>query len=107
MEGSPQKAYRPRLVLHYIQFQNLVPDVILDIGNFINAKMASIKAYRSQFYDPNSDEPETVISGKNFLDSIEYRARDMGRLIGVDYAEGFISAQDLGITDLMTLTSTR
>lgn len=107
LDGKPQEAYRPRLVLHYIQFQNLVPDIILDIGSFIKAKMAAIKAYRSQFYDPNSSEPETVISGKNFLDSIEYRARDMGRLIGADYAEGFISAQDIGINDLMTLSSTR
>lgn len=107
LEGKQQEAYRPRLVLHYIQFQNLVPAIILDIGNFIEAKMAAIKAYRSQFYDPTSSEPETVISGKNFLDSIEYRARDMGRLIGADYAEGFVSAQDLGINDLMTLTSTR
>ena len=105
--GEAQEAYRPRLVLHYIQFQNLTPDIILDIGDFIKAKMAAIRAYRSQFYDPNSSEPDTVISGKNFLDSIEYRARDMGRLIGTDYAEGFISPQDLGISDLMTLHSTR
>jgi bacillithiol biosynthesis deacetylase BshB1 len=107
IDGEIQQAYRPRLVLHYIQFQNLVPDVILDIGDFIEAKMAAIRAYRSQFYDPDSSEPETVISGKNFLDSIEYRARDMGRLIGTNYAEGFLSAQDLGISDLMSLTSTR
>lgn len=107
LDGQVQQAYRPRLVLHYIQFQNLLPDVILDIGNFIDAKMAAIKAYRSQFYDPDSSEPETVISGKNFLDSIEYRARDMGRLIGSNHAEGFVSAQDIGISDLMNLSSTR
>lgn len=107
LDGEVQQAYRPRLVLHYIQFQNLTPDFIVNIGSFIEAKMAAIKAYRSQFYDPDSSEPETVISGKNFLDSIEYRARDMGRLIGEDFGEGFISAQDLGVSDLMTLSSTR
>ena len=105
--GNIQEAYRPRLVLHYIQFQNLKPDVILDIGTNINVKMDAIKAYRSQFYDPNSKEPKTVISSKNFLESIEYRSRDMGRLIGVEYAEGFISAQDLGVSDLMQLHSVR
>ena len=107
LDGEIQQAYRPRLVLHYVQFQNLQPDIIIDIGDFIEAKMAAIKAYRSQFYDPNSSEPETVISGKNFLDSIEYRARDMGRLIGCDFGEGFISAQDVGVKDLMSLHSTR
>lgn len=107
LDGEIQQPHRPRLVLHYIQFQNIIPDIVLDIGNHIQSKMNAIKAYRSQFYDPASKEPETVISGKNFLDSIEYRARDMGRLIGTDYAEGFVSSQDLGITDLMHLTSTR
>lgn len=107
LDGVQQEAYRPRLVLHYIQFQSLVPDFVLDIGGFIESKMNAIRAYRSQFYDPNSQEPETVISGKNFLDSIEYRAKDLGRLIGCDYGEAFISAQDLGINDLMVLSSTR
>ncbi len=107
LDGNKQKAYRPRLVLHYIQFQNLKPDLVLNIGGFIEHKMKAIRAYRSQFYDPQSKEPETVISGKNFLDSIEYRARDMGRLIGCDYGEAFISAQDIGINDLMVLSSTR
>ena len=107
LNGEQQMPYRPSLVLHYIQFQNLLPDVILDIKGFIEHKMRAIKAYKSQFYDPESNEPETVISGKNFLDSIEYRARDMGRLIGCDYGEGFIKAQDLGIKDIMHLSSTR
>lgn len=106
-DGVPQIAYRPQLVLHYIQFQNLTPDVILNIDGFIEHKMKAIRAYKSQFYDPDSEEPKTVISGKNFLESIEYRAKDMGRLIGCDYAEAFISAQDIGISDLMVLSSTR
>lgn len=105
--GQAQEAWRPHLVLHYIQFQNLKPDIILDIGSFIEAKMDSIKAYRSQFYDPNSNEPATVVSSRNFLESIRYRAQDMGRLIGKDFAEGFVSSQDLGISDLTQLYSTR
>ncbi len=106
-EGKAQEAYRPRLVLHYVQFQNLKPDVIVDIGEHIEAKMEAIKAYKSQFYNPESSEPKTVISSKGFLESIEYRSKDMGRLIGAKYGEGFVSAQDLGVTDLMHLHSVR
>lgn len=107
LDGKAQEAYRPRLVLHYIQFQNITPEIILDIGKYIELKMKAIEAYRSQFYDPNSKEPATVVSSKNFTDSIRYRSQDMGRLIGADHGEGFVSAQNLGIQDLMQLTSVR
>lgn len=106
-EGEEQEAYRPEMVLYYIQFQNLKPDFIVDIGEHIEQKVEAIKAYRSQFYDPNSDEPKTVISSKNFMDSVTYRAQDLGRLIGVDYAEGFIAAQDIGLTDLNAIKGVR
>ncbi|MEQ9262743.1 MAG: bacillithiol biosynthesis deacetylase BshB1 [Owenweeksia sp.] len=106
-EGKVQEAYRPRLVLHYIQFQNLKPDIILDIGDTQSIKMKAIQAYGSQFYDPDSKEPKTVISSKGFLESIEYRSKDLGRLIGTAYGEGFVSAQDVGITDLLHLHSVR
>ena len=107
LDGKAQEAYRPRLVLHYIQFQNITPEIILDIGEYIEVKMKAIEAYRSQFYDPNSKEPATVVSSKNFTDSIRYRSQDMGRLIGAEHGEGFVSAQNLGIQDLMQLTSVR
>lgn len=106
-EGEKQEAYRPRLVLHYIQFQSLKPDVIINIGEHIHTKMKAIEAYKSQFYDPNSKEPATVISSKNFLDSIRYRSQDWGRLIGREFGEGFVSSQDLGLEDLMQLSSVR
>jgi bacillithiol biosynthesis deacetylase BshB1 len=106
-EGEEQEAWRPQLLLYYIQFQNLKPDFIVDIGNHIKTKVKSIEAYRSQFYDPNSKEPKTVISSKNFMDSVTYRAQDMGRLIGAEYGEGFITAQDLGLQDLMQLKGVR
>lgn len=107
LDGEKQEAYRPALVLHYIQFQNLTPDFILDIGEHIETKMKAIEAYRSQFYDPNSKEPATVISSKNFTDSIRYRSQDMGRLIGVEHGEGFISSQNIGVKDLMQLSGVR
>ncbi|RIV45963.1 bacillithiol biosynthesis deacetylase BshB1 [Flagellimonas pelagia] len=84
-----QEPWRPKVVYHYIQWKNLEPDFVMDVTGFIDTKIAAIKAYGSQFYDPNSDEPETPISSKNFIDSVIYRARDLGRIVGVEYAEGF------------------
>ncbi len=107
LDGKPQEAYRPRLVLHYIQFQNINPDFILDIGDFIEDKMEAIAAYKSQFFDPDSNEPVTVISSRNFTESIRYRSQDMGRLIGAEHGEGFVSSQNLGLKDIMQLTSVR
>lgn len=106
-EGEAQEPWRPQMLLYYIQFQNIEPDFIIDIGEHIHTKVESIKAYKSQFFDPSSAEPKTVISSKNLMDSVTYRAQDLGRLIGVEYGEGFIAAQDLGLDDLMQLKGVR
>lgn len=87
--GQGQEAWRPKAVYHYIQWKNCEPDFVVDISGFIEQKMESVLAYSSQFYDPESNEPVTPIATKNFLDSIRNRAQDMGRLVGVDFAEGF------------------
>jgi bacillithiol biosynthesis deacetylase BshB1 len=98
-----QEPWRPKQVYHYIQWKNLEPDFAVDVSGFIEKKMEAIRAYDSQFYDPDSDEPDTPISSKNFLDSITYRARDLGRLIGVEYAEGFTAERTVAIRDLDSL----
>ncbi|MBT8223751.1 MAG: bacillithiol biosynthesis deacetylase BshB1 [Eudoraea sp.] len=95
-----QDPWRPRQVYHYIQWKNLEPDFVVDVSDFIDKKMEAIAAYASQFYDPKSDEPETPISSKNFTDSIRYRARDLGRLVGVEYAEGFTVERHIGVKQL-------
>ena len=87
--GKRQEHWRPKQVYHYIQWKNLQPDIVVDVTGFIDQKMEAVLAYKTQFYDPNSQAPETPISSKNFTDSIIYRARDLGRLIGVEYGEGF------------------
>lgn len=89
LAGKIQDPWRPRLVYHYIQWKNLVPDFVVDITGFMDKKVEAILAYGSQFHDPKSDEPETPISSKTFIESVQYRAQDMGRLIGKDFAEGF------------------
>lgn len=88
-EGEFQKEWRPKFVYHYIQWKNLNPDFVVDVSGFMDVKMKAVLAYSSQFYDINSKEPSSPISSENFMQSIEYRAKDFGRLIGVDHAEGF------------------
>ena len=101
--GNPQKHWRPKNIYHYIQWKNLDPDFIFDVSGFHNTKMNAVKCYSSQFYDPKSKEPETPISTKNFLDFIQSRAVDFGRLIGVEHGEGFITNRKLGLTSFTEL----
>jgi bacillithiol biosynthesis deacetylase BshB1 len=103
LDGQQQKQWRPKQVYHYIQWKNLEPDVVVDVSEFIDTKMESVLAYTTQFYDPDSNEPQTPISSKNFTDSIIYRARDLGRLIGVEYAEGFTSGRYITVDSLFDL----
>jgi len=100
LNGETQEAWRPKVVYHYIQWQNIEPDFVVDISEFMDKKMDSVLAYGSQFYDPNSKEPESPISSKNFLESLNYRSRDLGRLTGVEYAEGFTVERYLAVNSL-------
>jgi len=101
--GEAQDAWRPKQVYHYIQWKNLTPDFVVDVSGFIEKKAEAILAYSSQFYDPKSDDPETPISSKNFIDSVTYRARDLGRLVGVGHAEGFTAERFVAVSDLDSL----
>jgi len=103
VDGVSQQAWRPKLVYHYIQWKNLQPDFVVDVTGFIDIKVASLMAYKSQFYDPNSTEPVTPIATKNFKDSILYRAADLGRLINTEYAEGFTVERHLAVNSLADL----
>ncbi len=99
-DGKEQECWRPKQVYHYIQWKHIEPDFVVDISEFIDQKIASVKAYESQLYNPKSKEPESPITSQNFLESIEYRARDLGRLVGVDYAEGFTTERYVAISSL-------
>ncbi len=100
LEGKKQDNWRPENVYHYIQWKNIEPHFVVDITNFIDFKTKAVLAYSSQFFDPESDEPETPITSKNFIDSVHYRARDLGRLVGVDFAEGFTTERYVAIKNL-------
>lgn len=99
-EGEQQEVWRPKVVYHYIQWKNIEPDFVVDISEFMDIKTKSILAYASQFYSENSNEPITPIATKNFLQSIHYRTQDFGRLIGVDYAEGFTTERYVAVKSL-------
>ncbi|WP_419211382.1 bacillithiol biosynthesis deacetylase BshB1 [Maribacter sp. X9] len=100
LNGENQQEWRPKLVYHFIQWKNLTPDFVVDISGFISKKTDAILAYSSQFHDPNSNEPETPISSKTFLESVHYRAKDLGRLIGTDYGEGFTVERMIAVNSL-------
>ena len=103
VDNTPQKQWRPSQVYHYMQWNNSPCDFVVDISEFIDKKMAAILSYGSQFYDENSKEPETPISSQQFLDSIQNRAADLGRIIGVGYAEGFTTQRQLAVAQISDL----
>lgn len=101
--GKKQEKWRPKAVYHYVQDRQLTPDFVVDITPYFEKKMESIRAFRSQFFDPSGEAPNTPISGKDFLYFMEAKARVFGRPIGVSYAEGFICARTPGVGDLFDL----
>lgn len=101
--GVEQEAWRPRLVLQYIQDRYIKPDIIIDITPYIQTKIDSIKAFKTQFFNPDHQEKETYISSPEFFESVIGRAREFGKSIGVTYAEGFTSRKLLGVDSLFDL----
>jgi bacillithiol biosynthesis deacetylase BshB1 len=98
-----QDPWRPKAVYHYIQWKNLSPDIVVDVTGFIDKKVNAVLAYKTQFFNANSDEPETPISSKNFTDSIAYRSRDLGRLINTEHGEGFTVERYPAVNSLFDL----
>lgn len=100
LDGQPQEAWRPAQVFHYIQSQYISPDFVVDISDYWEQKIQSIRAFGSQFFNPASDEPETYISSENFMKFIEARAREYGQSIGVTFGEGFTLNKQIGVKSL-------
>jgi bacillithiol biosynthesis deacetylase BshB1 len=103
-EGISQEAWRPKVVYHYIQDNHIEPDFVVDITGFFIKKMELIRAFSSQFYDPESKEPDSPISGKDFMDFMESKARLFGRPAGFEHAEGFNVGRYIGVRDLFDLS---
>lgn len=105
--GQPQARWRPTAVYHYIQDHNLRPDFVVDISPFLERKLELIKAFRSQFYVPDAveyaQELSSPISGKDFFEFVIAKGRSFGRESGFEYAEGFIAARTVGVSNLFDL----
>lgn len=102
-DGRQQDRWRPKAVYHFIQDRYSKPDFVIDITPYMERKMELVRAFKSQFYDPGSDEPESPISGKDFLDFLYARAREYGRPIRAEYAEGFNVERTAGVDLLYDL----
>ena len=103
LDGVAQKAWRPATVYHYIQDRHINPHFVVDISAEMERKMESIRAYKTQFHDPNSGEPDTYISSPEFLNAVKARNAELGRQIGVNYAEGFTAERYIGVEDIFHL----
>ena len=101
--GTLQKEWRPPLCFHYMQWQMFTPTFIVDISDVYDTRMSAIMAHKSQFYNPSSREPDTVLSQKSFLVMLETRARFYGQQIGVRYGEPFFSTDTPGVDDMFDL----
>lgn len=102
-QGVEQEACRPKLVLHYIQDYQQTPSFVQDVTPFVAQKIEAVKAYKTQFFDPDSSEPNTPISGELFFDFLKGRMLEMGRPAGYNYAEGFVINRWFGLKDIFSL----
>jgi len=102
-DGVKQEAWRPKYVFHYIQDRFHQPNFVIDITDVFDQKLEAIKAYGSQFAGGNTEGPQTYISTPDFLDSVVYRHKWFGKMIGVKYAEGFISNKMIGFNTFASL----
>ena len=103
-DGKEQEAWRPRAQYHYIQSRYIDPDFVVDITGYWDRKLQAIRAFKSQFYNPESEEPSTFISTPEFLRSLEARALELGHHhLGATHAEGFTTPRKPMIKDLFKL----
>lgn len=102
-QGNEQEKWRPKMLLHYIQDRFFEPDFIIDVSESWEKRMEAIKAYKTQFHDPNSKEPQTYLTSPDFIDALVARARLLGKRIGVKYGEGFLSKKAIGIQNFDSL----
>lgn len=103
LNGTFQEAWRPKAYYNYVQFLHIEPDFVVDISDYFQKKMEAVMAYKSQFYDPDSKEPETFISTPDFFSFLEATYISFGRPLGVRYAEGYIKNRYVGVEDITQL----
>lgn len=101
--GALQSRWRPQTIYHFIQDQQLHPHLVIDITGYMQRKMEAIMCFKSQFYDPESQDMSSPISGQDFLHFIQAAARVAGRWIGAEFAESFNVRRPIGVNDFFDL----
>lgn len=101
--GKIQKPWRPRYYFNYMMKYEFTPSFVIDITDVYEIRQKAVRAFKSQFFDPNSNEPETLLSKKSFLDFIDTRAKFYGQMIGVQYGDPLYSVKPFGVNDLFDL----
>ncbi|OKL41697.1 bacillithiol biosynthesis deacetylase BshB1 [Pontibacter flavimaris] len=102
-DGAVQEAWRPKAVYHYIQDRLISPDFVVDVTPYWEKKMEAVRAFRSQFHNPDDSSPNTYISSPEFLEFITARAKELGHAIGATYGEGFTKERHLGVRNMFDL----
>jgi bacillithiol biosynthesis deacetylase BshB1 len=103
LNGISQKEWRPTYVFHYLQDRFLQPSFVVDISKYMDKKLESVLSYTTQFYNPDLNEPQTYISSPQFIETVKARAMMLGKRIGVDFAEGYITEKMIGINSFDSL----
>lgn len=103
VDGQPQLAWRPRQVYHFLQDRYHQPDIVVDISEMMERKLDAIRCFKTQFLAPQEEELQTYISSPSFFESVVYRAKMLGKMVGVAYAEGYTSAKAIGIRSFADL----
>lgn len=103
IDGTGENAWRPRAVYQYMQFYHHKPDFVYDISTVIDEKLACVLAHKSQFYNPDSNEPETVIASPQFKENIRARASEYGLQAGFEFGEPLMVIRIPGLRSLSDL----
>ncbi len=98
-----QEKWRPKAVYHYIQDRYIKPDFVVDITQYVDRKIDALKAYKTQFFNPELSDVKTPISGEDFFDFLKGRWKNFGREINAKYAEGFTVERVMGVEDITAL----
>lgn len=102
-KGQLQQAWRPKQVFHFLQDRYHEPDFVVDISTVMEKKLDAIRCFKTQFLAPENEELQTYISSPSFFESVIYRAKMLGKMVGVAYAEGYTSAKAVGIRSFADL----
>lgn len=103
VDGKPQENWYPKNLYHYIQTEYMKPDFVVDVSEHWEKRMEAVKAFKSQFFDPNGEASNTLISTPEFMELLDARGKEMGMSIRVKYGEGFVCDRMPGVSDLFSL----